>query len=371
MNYLFSVGASICLFTIILLTSKKKKISTPTKGAIILLVLWIIRFTLIIIQSNVDLKQIPYLITFGQNLFFLDGILLYFYIESFSNQTLKKTRYLGLIPFFFFFGLSNFSFFYYGGDEIYKLYKEIKTLKEAGNYDVNYQEIIFFVILALFNLFYLTKSTSALKKYSKSLYDNFSNLNKLGVRWIKRLLVFWIIFMFIPLIIFSVDYIFKFTNSVQINFIFLIGMIFTAVYFSYNILNQSYSENLFITPNKDSKSSIEISAETKMLAFQLDELLKNQKIFTDSNLSLDKLSEFLNCKPVQSTLAIKNLGFKNFYECINHYRIESIKKDLLETDEQIIIIAYHNGFNSKSTFNTAFKNMTQYTPSKFRKEFKS
>ena len=371
MNYLFSVGASICLFTIILLTSGKKKISTPTKGAIILLALWIIRFTLIIIQSSVDLKQIPYLITFGQNLFFLDGILLYFYIESFSNKTFKKARYLGFIPFLLFFGLSNFSFFYYGGDEVYRLYREIKTLKEAGNYDVNYQEIIFFIILALFNLFYLTKSARALKKYSKSLYDNFSNLNKLGVLWLKRLLLFWIVFMFIPLIIFSANYIFNISNTIQINYVFLTGMIFTAIYFAYNILNQNYSENLFITPDKESKLNEEISAEIKTLATELDKLLKHQKVFTDSNLSLDKLSEFLNCKPNHSTLAIKSLGFKNFYECINHYRIESIKKDLLETDEQIIIIAYNNGFNSKSTFNTAFKNMTQFTPSKFRKEFKS
>ena len=371
MNYLFSVGASICLFTIILLTSGKKKISTPTKGAIILLTLWIIRFALIIIQSTIDLKQLPYLITFGQNLFFLDGILLHFYIESFSNKTIQNTRYLGLIPFLLFFGLSNFSFFYYGGDEIYRLYKENKTLKEAGNYDVNYQEIIFFVILALFNLFYLTKSVRALKKYSKSLYDNFSNLNKLGVRWIKRLLIFWIFFMFIPLIVFSIDYVFKLSNPVQVNFIFLTGMIFTAVYFSYNVLNQSYSENLFITPDKDTTPNTEINEETKVLASQLEALLKVQKVFTDSNLSLDKLSELLSCKPGQSTLAIKSLGFKNFYECINHYRIEAIKMELLETDEQIIIIAYNNGFNSKSTFNTAFKNMTQTTPSRFRKEFKS
>jgi len=60
---------------------------------------------------------------------------------------------------------------------------------------------------------------------------------------------------------------------------------------------------------------------------------------------------------------------RNFCEFINGYRIEESKRQLFDPARQersILDIAYEVGFNSKSTFNSAFKKHTGPKPSEFR-----
>lgn len=67
---------------------------------------------------------------------------------------------------------------------------------------------------------------------------------------------------------------------------------------------------------------------------------------------------------------IKLSPYENFYDLINTYRIEAIKQQLLTSDEQIIQLAYQNGFKSKSTFNKIFKEKTGMTPKAYKASFK-
>ena len=66
---------------------------------------------------------------------------------------------------------------------------------------------------------------------------------------------------------------------------------------------------------------------------------------------------------------IINQGFgMNFNDYINSYRIESViqKIDAGETSSQTIMgLAYDAGFNSKSTFNRAFKRLKNMTPKEY------
>jgi AraC-like DNA-binding protein len=57
-----------------------------------------------------------------------------------------------------------------------------------------------------------------------------------------------------------------------------------------------------------------------------------------------------------------------FHDLINTHRIEEAKKMILdpELNETIEGIAYLVGFNSKSTFHSAFKKFTGLTPSQFK-----
>ena len=57
----------------------------------------------------------------------------------------------------------------------------------------------------------------------------------------------------------------------------------------------------------------------------------------------------------------------NFNELINKYRIEKAAKIIDDSngDAVIIDIAYSVGFNSKSTFNKAFKKFINMTPSDY------
>ena len=66
-----------------------------------------------------------------------------------------------------------------------------------------------------------------------------------------------------------------------------------------------------------------------------------------------------------------NIEFnQNFYNYINSHRIryaEGLLKDPEQKDENILMIAFHSGFQSKTSFNKAFKSLNNMTPSEFRK----
>jgi AraC-like DNA-binding protein len=111
--------------------------------------------------------------------------------------------------------------------------------------------------------------------------------------------------------------------------------------------------------------------ELATLKSQLNQLMQNQKPYLDSELNLIKLSQILNLTPHQLSYLI-NYGFnENFFHFINRYRVEKAK-ELLKAEKlnkySILGIAYESGFNSKTSFNTTFKKMTNQTPSEFKKK---
>jgi len=57
----------------------------------------------------------------------------------------------------------------------------------------------------------------------------------------------------------------------------------------------------------------------------------------------------------------------SFWDYVNRFRVEEAR-DLLENnpDVSIISVCFKVGFNSKSSFNTAFKKMTGMTPTEYR-----
>jgi AraC-like DNA-binding protein len=61
-----------------------------------------------------------------------------------------------------------------------------------------------------------------------------------------------------------------------------------------------------------------------------------------------------------------NQGFQqNFNDFINNYRIEAVKQKLQlgeQKTQTLLGIAYDCGFNSKATFNRAFKKVTGVSP---------
>ncbi|MCP5046696.1 MAG: helix-turn-helix domain-containing protein [bacterium] len=100
-------------------------------------------------------------------------------------------------------------------------------------------------------------------------------------------------------------------------------------------------------------------------------LLEEQNIYREESVSLKTLAEQLEISTRQLSKLINEKLDKTFYDLINYYRIEEAKRMLLDEKKQmsIIEIAFYVGFNSKSSFNQAFKKQTGLTPSEFKKRF--
>jgi AraC-like DNA-binding protein len=113
------------------------------------------------------------------------------------------------------------------------------------------------------------------------------------------------------------------------------------------------------------KTSFENSFPLQDWKQKISALFTAEKIYEDPELSLTDLSKRLQTNP--SILSkIINQGFnQNFNDFVNAYRVKAVQQKLLAGEQQtqtLLGIAYDCGFNSKATFNRAFKKETGSSP---------
>ncbi len=105
----------------------------------------------------------------------------------------------------------------------------------------------------------------------------------------------------------------------------------------------------------------------------LENLCKNNHIYRDSTLSREKVAEKLGISAGYVSQLVNTITGQNFSNYINHYRVESVKKMILDSEFEnysLLAIGLESGFTSKTTFYNAFKKATGMTPNAFRNTHK-
>ena len=117
---------------------------------------------------------------------------------------------------------------------------------------------------------------------------------------------------------------------------------------------------------KYAKSSLSEERKTQILN-KLDSLKSEGPYYLDSNLSMADLAKNLGISGHHLSQVLNESLGKSYGEYINSLRIGHAQTLLIEQPNvKIEEIAEQSGFNSKSTFNTAFKKLTGQTPSQYR-----
>lgn len=102
-----------------------------------------------------------------------------------------------------------------------------------------------------------------------------------------------------------------------------------------------------------------------LLFNELDQAMQ-ASAFQDNDLSLAKLATLCGMSTHQASAAINQCSGSNYYDWLNQYRINAAQEILKNGTTPIADICFEVGFNSKSTFNTAFRKIAGCTPSQFR-----
>ncbi len=140
------------------------------------------------------------------------------------------------------------------------------------------------------------------------------------------------------------------------------------LYFSsqkYQLILQTYYKDGVLI-----KAKRPLVEETSMkdITSKIEILMKEQRIYTNTKLSLYSLAGQLQISPQQLSYIINEKFGKNFKTYINEYRIEESKKMLMEnTYLSLEGIGQKSGFGSHTAFLNFFKQMTHLTPGQYRK----
>ena len=107
----------------------------------------------------------------------------------------------------------------------------------------------------------------------------------------------------------------------------------------------------------------------------LKQLMENDEIYREAGLTINSLADQLGVSQHKLRALInQDLGYTNFSEYLNTFRVEAVKRAFENPnmrDLPIITIAMDCGYKSLSTFNSAFKTYEGVTPSAYRKGYKT
>jgi len=114
--------------------------------------------------------------------------------------------------------------------------------------------------------------------------------------------------------------------------------------------------------------------EMQSLIQNIDALMREEKLYLDSELSLNDLSERMALSVHQLSELINQGHGLNFNDYINQFRVEEFKNLLKQSrfaNDTLLSVAFEAGYNSKTTFNTSFKKFTGLTPSQYKRSLSS
>ena len=109
--------------------------------------------------------------------------------------------------------------------------------------------------------------------------------------------------------------------------------------------------------------------DSEAILIQLDGLMREDKLYRRDDLTLPELARVLGISRYQLSEILNRSRGQSFHKYLNSYRIDEARQ-LLEADRDssALSIGYRVGFNSKSTYYSAFKQEVGMSPSDYRKQ---
>lgn len=241
------------------------------------------------------------------------------------------------------------------------------------------QSLLFFKIVGELQFFtYIIAIFIVLRKYKTVYLENYSNANYAIYKWLFQITVFsCIAHSFVILRWYLHNSLYQ-QYTININIIISICVLLITVFF---VLKALYQPELFTGINMNLKP-IKLSLEKNVTKTnkkstsenshlkKLTSIMEQEKPYLDFELTLQKLAIQTDIPEKELSLLINHHLNKHFFDFINEYRINDAQKLLKDpTKKQLTVleILYEVGFNSKSSFYTAFKKATNQTPTAYRK----
>lgn len=313
-------------------------------------------------------REILFFVPFMQVL--LIGPVVYFYTKSLLNNTFKisKKDWVHFIPsvLYLIYSLVIFVTDKFILDEFY-FYADGRDKDLANWYQtIGLISMVFYLILSLKYYF----------SYKKLVFETVSYAETILFQWIRNFMVAFLGILLLRVLFFIInpdwgEFGSQFWHYIAFSIIFYYIAIngYTNAIKSTVISSEKMKDiNVFQDDEIIIKPESKDNSTEKGMDLWKDKLLMliiEKRLFENPRLTLSDVAQELqtNSKVISSVV---NTGFEmNFNDFINHHRIEAVKSKLDVGEHKtttLLGIAFDCGFNSKATFNRAFKKSTSLSP---------
>jgi AraC-like DNA-binding protein len=365
MENLFFFSGSVTSFFVFLLLSKRKKTIYDW-----FLVAWfaVILFHIIVFYLS-SKNQYTFLLEISSAFVFLNGPLIWFYTWFLFNrgENFKWTQIIHFIPF-----ILNLIFIF-----PFVVQQNLAPFSDLTRMLLSWAKLVSI-------LFYCLRSLRIINQKLRIIAQFLSNIETYHVKWLKMalkmVLVIWILG-FLSQVIFQVNLLGLDANyeDIALNLAVSILVIFMGYYgfkqapifvgdFLLTLDSKPWKEEGTSSLSERYQKSSMSADDIKHYAELLESLMSSEKLFTDPDLSLSKLAIKIGLSTNQLSQVINQFYQKNFYDFVNSFRVEEVKRRLVLGEMKyttLLGIGLEAGFNSKASFNRCFKKHVGKTPSEF------
>ncbi|RPI02707.1 MAG: AraC family transcriptional regulator [Calditrichaeota bacterium] len=266
-----------------------------------------------------------------------------------------------------------------------------QLLDRVRHFDPNDQEMpwdfaLVYPAVLLQPALYLASTLAYLRRYTQKLKTAFSSIESIKLKWLRNLTAI----LSVVVIFYCIEYGLSFFDiqlSNRFDLTSLLAAVSVYVMGYWALLKSDTFKNPVIADSirqlsdeqiglqrgrqasrKYAKSGLSPDTATAYVE-ALSRLMDNDKCYRDSELTLAQLANKLNISAHNLSEVLNTQLQQNFFDFINRYRVDEVKGKLADSAHahvKILAVAFDAGFNSKTAFNTIFKNMTGNTPSEYR-----
>ena len=308
-----------------------------------------------IYQQNPDFYFLPIYFSFAF------GPLIYLYTRSISDSNFDFTRahLLHFIPvasqtlLYIFLQSKDYDYRRWFWQEIHLPY----------TYNIEFVGSLISLII------YLFMSIILVKKYQTWIINQFSEISKISLNWLKLILGILTIICFLWIVDTLLRIVWQYypmhdfsTIAMGISILILAG----GALMQTNLGETGFGNSNI--SNKKSEKGLEID---QFLLNKIKMEMEKNSYFLDPNLTLKVFANHLNESQRRVSYHINHGLGKTFIDFVNEYRVKKFKKQIVEDRSNHLTltgIAFECGFNSKATFNRVFKNISGQSPSSYKKE---
>jgi len=217
-----------------------------------------------------------------------------------------------------------------------------------------------------FTVLFLALAFKLHNAHRQQLMERFSEIEQRELGWFSTILVIWgaVWLMFaIEFFLGALGWFWFGSGKVLPMFETFALAIFIQKALSQKVLSQSEKG---LPRANQTRAALLSNEKMQLIATKLEHAMNDDKLFLQDNLSLNKLSEAIAETENHISETLSQFLHINFFQFVNGYRVEEAKKALQDKNKLVTSIAFDVGFNSKSTFNTAFKKIVGNSPSAYR-----
>ncbi len=221
-------------------------------------------------------------------------------------------------------------------------------------------------VFILYTFVYLAMALKLHESHRQQLMERYSNIEQRSLDWFQPVLLIWGVAWLMYAVEFTLGALrwFWFGSGVVLP---ILETVVLAIFIQKALSQKTLKASEKGLPRESQARTALLSSEKmQAIASKLEHVMKEDKLFLKDNLSLNKLSESISETENHISETLSQFLHTKFFQFVNGFRVEEAKQALQDRDKLITTIAFDVGFNSKSTFNTAFKNVVGHSPSAYR-----